>query len=56
LRRHNFVGFAGEVLKGVIREKVNQGGYDAWIEQAKSKTKARMEEGRRKGGDEEMTG
>ncbi|KAG6009627.1 hypothetical protein E4U43_008692 [Claviceps pusilla] len=34
LRRHNFVGFAGEVLKGVVDKKLKQGGdsaVDAWI-------------------------
>ncbi|ROT41256.1 ubiquitin carboxyl-terminal hydrolase [Sodiomyces alkalinus F11] len=35
LRRHNFVGFAGEVLKGVVAEKVRQGdgAYEAWIQE-----------------------
>lgn len=33
LRRHNFVGFAGEVMKGVVTEKIGQGSdaYDKWI-------------------------
>lgn len=33
LRRHNFVGFAGEVMRGVMAEKVLAGEemYDAWI-------------------------
>ena len=46
LRRHNFVGFIGEVLKGVTYSKLEQGGnaYEAWIEGAKVKTKARVEE------------
>ena len=34
LRRHNFVGFAGEILKGVVRAKVKEASYDAWIQQA----------------------
>ncbi|KAF8863825.1 ubiquitinyl hydrolase [Acephala macrosclerotiorum] len=50
LRRHNFVGFAGEVLKGVIGGKLKEGdgAYEKWIEEAKKKTKERSEE-RRKG-------
>ncbi|RDW83348.1 ubiquitin carboxyl-terminal hydrolase-1 [Coleophoma crateriformis] len=61
LRRHNFVGFAGEVLKGVIAEKLREGpdAYAKWIEAAKAKTKARSEE-RKQGAaaeeDEEMIG
>jgi ubiquitin carboxyl-terminal hydrolase L5 len=55
LRRHNFVGFAGEVLKGVIAEKLKQGpeSYSKWIEEAKKKTKERATERKRKGGDED---
>jgi len=61
LRRHNFVGFAGEVLKGVVKGKLGEGEdkYREWIEEAKRKTKARAEEGRKKKGgdeDEEMSG
>lgn len=50
LRRHNFVGFAGEVLKGVIAEKLEEGPevYKAWIEEAKKKTRARAEEHKKK--------
>ena len=60
LRRHNFVGFAGEVLKGVIREKLKEGpeAYEKWIEDAKEKTKRRAQEQKKKGGardeDEDM--
>ena len=57
LRRHNFVGFAGEVLKGVIAEKLKEGpdAYKLWIEDAKKKTKARAEERKTKqGGDEDV--
>ena len=46
LRRHNFVGFIGEVLKGVVAQKTREGTYDAWVNDAKTKT----EEARRKGG------
>jgi ubiquitin carboxyl-terminal hydrolase L5 len=61
LRRHNFVGFAGEALKAVIQEKLRDGpeAYDKWIEDAKKKTKQRAEDQKKKGdagGDEEMTG
>lgn len=52
LRRHNFVGFAGEVLKGVVREKTAGGEdkeYEQWVEAAKAATKKRMA-GQGKGG------
>lgn len=44
LRRHNFVGFTGEVLKGVVRSKLQDQGdlYNEWVEEAKAKTRARM--------------
>ncbi|KAL3425957.1 ubiquitin carboxyl-terminal hydrolase, family 1 [Phlyctema vagabunda] len=63
LRRHNFVGFAGEVLKGVIGEKLKEGpdAYGKWIEEAKTKTRTRSEDQKKKSGaagdeDEEMIG
>ncbi|PFH56196.1 hypothetical protein XA68_16908 [Ophiocordyceps unilateralis] len=37
LRRHNFVAFSGEVLKGVVRAKLKDGGDDAvdkWVNQS----------------------
>ena len=51
LRRHNLVGFVSEVLKGVARSKLKEApdAYDKWIDDAKSKTKARMEEKSKKG-------
>lgn len=52
LRRHNFVGFAGQVLKGVVGMKLKKGGdaaYQEWIEEGKTRTRARLEQ-RRKGG------
>ncbi|KAI1205942.1 ubiquitinyl hydrolase [Annulohypoxylon truncatum] len=60
LRRHNFVGFAGAVLKGVVETKMREGGEEAyarWVEDAKAKTRLRLE-GRKKGGggDVEMEG
>lgn len=58
LRRHNFVGFAGSVLKGVVEKKLQEGdgAYEKWVEDAKEATKRRYES-RRKGGDDvEMEG
>ena len=54
LRRHNFIGFIGEILKGVTALKLRQGNgaYDKWMEEAKSKTKARTEEKRKVGGND----
>jgi ubiquitin carboxyl-terminal hydrolase L5 len=51
LRRHNFVGFIGELTKGVVRDKLKEGdkAYDAWVEAAKAKTKSRMQERQKKG-------
>ncbi|KAK3366044.1 ubiquitin carboxyl-terminal hydrolase [Lasiosphaeria ovina] len=52
LRRHNFVGFAGEVLKGVVAAKLKEGGpaYDKWIDQAKEKMQKRIEERKKSSG------
>jgi ubiquitin carboxyl-terminal hydrolase L5 len=47
LRRHNFVGFTAEVLKGVVKMKIKDGTYDAWIEDAKKATEKRMQERRK---------
>lgn len=45
LRRHNFVGFVGDMMKGVVKAKHKEGdeSYNQWIEQAKKRTKERME-------------
>lgn len=45
LRRHNFVGFTGEVLKGVVRSKLqgHEKLYSDWVEEAKAKTRARIQ-------------
>lgn len=53
LRRYNFVGFIGEVLKGVVSSKIKEGGgaYEKWIDAAKTKTKTRAEEKRTAGGE-----
>lgn len=61
LRRHNFVGFAGEVLKGVVDSKVKEGGgaYEKWVEDATVKMKKRLEEKKKGDGvgeDVEMEG
>jgi ubiquitin carboxyl-terminal hydrolase L5 len=50
LRRHNFVGFAGEVLKGVVAAKLKEGdeAYEKWIDHGKQKMLKRREE-RKKG-------
>lgn len=49
LRKHNFVGFAAEVMKEVIRGKKKEGKVDEWIEGAKDKTRKRAEEAGKKG-------
>jgi ubiquitin carboxyl-terminal hydrolase L5 len=48
LRKHNFVGFVGELMKGVVREKSKEGDdkYKHWIETAKAKTQERLEKGK----------
>ncbi|CAF9925735.1 MAG: hypothetical protein HETSPECPRED_005916 [Heterodermia speciosa] len=55
LRRHNFVGFVGEVMKGVVGAKLSEGdgAYDEWLKAAEAKTKARIEERKKKGEGEE---
>ncbi|MCJ1255090.1 hypothetical protein MMC24_002906 [Lignoscripta atroalba] len=54
LRRHNFVGFVSEVLKGVVRGKIKEGegAYERWVEEAVGKTKKRIEEKGKKGAGE----
>ncbi|OCK84266.1 ubiquitinyl hydrolase [Lepidopterella palustris CBS 459.81] len=57
LRRHNFVGFVGELMKGVVKAKLREGegAYEKWVEEAKGKTRGRIEERSRKGaGADEM--
>ena len=51
LRRHNFVGFVSEMLKGVVKGKLMEGGgaYEKWIEEAIGKTRKRVEERGKKG-------
>ena len=54
LRRHNFIDFTGEILKGVVGSKLAAGGdekYREWVAEAKGKTKRRLDERRKtKGG------
>lgn len=52
LRRHNFVGFTGELMKGVTAAKLKEGPayYDEWITEAKAKTEKRTAERTKKGG------
>lgn len=52
LRRHNFVGFAGEVLQGVVRMKLEEGdgAYEKWVGAATEKMKKRIQEKQGKGG------
>ena len=49
LRRHNFVPFVAELMKGVVRAKKAEGeeSYAKWIEEAKGKTRERIEKGRK---------
>ena len=52
LRRHNFIGFIGEVMKGVTASKLGAGDgvYQKWIDDAKATTKGRVAEKGKKGG------
>ncbi|KAM0453252.1 hypothetical protein ACHAPV_009046 [Trichoderma viride] len=60
LRRHNFVGFAGEVVKKVVENKLNAGGDDAvhkWVSDSLERKKAAERAmGGRGGGDVDMSG
>ncbi|KAB2569488.1 putative ubiquitin carboxyl-terminal hydrolase 2 protein [Lasiodiplodia theobromae] len=49
LRRHNFVGFVGELVKGVTKAKVQEGKYDQWVDEAKAKTRQRVADRAKKG-------
>jgi ubiquitin carboxyl-terminal hydrolase L5 len=51
LRRHNFVGFISELLKGVVKAKLEEGGgaYDKWVEEAKGRSKKRREDLKKQG-------
>jgi len=47
LRKHNFVGFIGEILKGVVKQKTADGSYDKWIQDAVGQTGKRLEDRQR---------
>jgi len=49
LRRHNFVGFTGEILKGVVKQKLKDGEYEKWVKDAKEAMKKRLKEKRTRG-------
>ncbi|GKZ85473.1 hypothetical protein AnigIFM56816_011439 [Aspergillus niger] len=44
LRRSNFVGFIGEVLKGVVgmKDAQGEGKYEEWVEKAKGETQRKL--------------
>ena len=46
LRRHNFVGFTGEMLKGVVGMKLKEGSYDTWVKEAQATTGKKLKERR----------
>jgi ubiquitin carboxyl-terminal hydrolase L5 len=55
LRRHNFVGFIGETMKGVTAAKLKEGTYEKWVEDAKATTLKRSDDRKNKGrGADEM--
>ncbi|KAJ4337281.1 hypothetical protein N0V87_004781 [Didymella glomerata] len=50
LRRHNFVGFIGELLKGVVKTKLEKDGeYDKWVQEAKDRLVERKEKAKKQG-------
>lgn len=49
LRRHNFVGFTGEVLKGVVGVKLKEGRYEEWVKEAEKTTEKKLRERRARG-------
>ncbi|KAL4795732.1 ubiquitin carboxyl-terminal hydrolase [Aspergillus venezuelensis] len=42
LRRSNFVGFIGEVMKGVAGAKEKEGKFDEWVSKAQGETERRL--------------
>jgi len=52
LRKHNFVGFAHEVLKGIVRMKTSEGSYQEWLDSARKEMAKRVAEKKAKGHDE----
>ncbi|KAI4137198.1 MAG: hypothetical protein LQ340_008098, partial [Diploschistes diacapsis] len=47
LRRHNFLGFVGEVVKEVARRKVmeGEGRFEAWVAESVERTRRRVVDG-----------
>lgn len=60
LRRHNFVGFSGEVLRGVVEAKLGEEGgeeaYARWVQESLERKKAAQRAMRGAAGDMEMDG
>jgi len=54
LRRHNFVGFTGEVLKGVVAKMTKEGKYDQWVKDAENSTRRKIQERAKRGQAEEQ--
>ncbi|KAL8953090.1 MAG: hypothetical protein Q9222_001028 [Ikaeria aurantiellina] len=52
LRRHNFIGFIGQILKGVVHSKLQEGTpkYDEWIKDARDNTQKRLADRQKAGG------
>lgn len=42
LRRSNFVGFIGEMVKGVVGMKEKEGRFDEWVDQAQVETQRKL--------------
>ncbi|KAI7124184.1 hypothetical protein KC352_g32393, partial [Hortaea werneckii] len=44
----------GEVMKGVTAQKIKEGSYEKWVEEAKASTRKRVEDRQKRGqqGDE----
>lgn len=49
LRRHNFVGFTGEILKGVVAQMIKENKYDQWVKDAEASTKKKLEDRQKRG-------
>jgi ubiquitin carboxyl-terminal hydrolase L5 len=51
LRKHNFVGFVGELMKGVAKAKLEEGdeAYEKWVKDAQERTKTRVAEAKKRG-------
>jgi ubiquitin carboxyl-terminal hydrolase L5 len=59
LRRHNFVGFAGEIIKDVVGRRLKDGGeagVDKWVEESQQRRIAEEKARRRGDGDTYMGG